>query len=42
MKKALTTLVVVAALFAGSVSFAGTGSGTGIGRAAKTSISSLK
>lgn len=29
MKKALTTLVIMAALVAGSVSFAGTGSGNG-------------
>lgn len=32
MKKVITTLVVVAALVAGSVSFAGTGKGNGGGR----------
>jgi hypothetical protein len=36
MKKIITTLVVVTALIAGSVSFAGTGPRTGGGRIATT------
>jgi hypothetical protein len=40
MKKVVTTLVIVAALFAGSVSFAGLGPKTGGGRTT-TSSSSL-
>jgi hypothetical protein len=43
MKKALTTLIVFAALVAGSVSFAGTGQGTGGNRTATpNTVSAVK